>query len=133
MRRIFTFMLPLLAGIIALSTMVFAGSCRESGIHDDADLFKSSARTAAKSLIQQIHAKSGHEVFVATFPSISADQESELQNKGKQRFYADWSVDVGRQFGVQGIVILIVKDPGPSANCGRQSNSEGGVFAGQSG
>jgi hypothetical protein len=35
-----------------------------------------------------------------------------LENKGKERFYADWAEDVRRQFGVEGITILLVKDPG---------------------
>jgi uncharacterized membrane protein YgcG len=82
------------------------------GVQDNAKLFTSATVSSANDLIRQIRTSDHRDVLVVTFPSIPDDRQAELTSKGKQRFYAEWAEDLGKEKGISGVVILIVKNPG---------------------
>src|SRR5579862_121022 len=108
MRRLLSTLLPILMMVFAMASPAQA----MSGIHDNAGVFKSETISTAQDLLHQIRNKSGRDVYVETYPSVPQDREGELQTKGKTRFYDEWAEDIGREHAVNGVVILIVKDPG---------------------
>jgi uncharacterized membrane protein YgcG len=110
MKRSFIFLALLAAPLLVLaSSPALAAS---GGVHDDAHFFSADAITQANQIIQQINQKHHKDLLIQTFPDIPQDLQAKFQQLGKQRFFEGWTNQQAKAQGVDGIYILITRDPG---------------------
>ena len=82
-----------------------------NGVHDDAKFFSDNAISQATAVIDQIDRKHQKDLLIETIPSVSDDQQTQLQSEGKEAFFHNLAVSHANQQGVRGVYILICKDP----------------------
>ena len=85
-----------------------------SGIHDNAGFFSEGAKADATSNINDVQRKLKKDVCVETFAEIPADlrQGINLQDKAAvNRVCEQWSIKRARELAVNGIYVLLVKQP----------------------
>src|SRR4051794_13742545 len=104
-------MIPLISLLAFVGTWAAPAPLQAAGgVQDNAQLFKSSTLSSAGDLIRQIRTTDHRDVLVVTYPAVPEDRKTELTTKGKQRFYAEWAEDLGKEKGVSGVVILLIKN-----------------------
>jgi uncharacterized protein len=97
-------MLPCLAGTAV-------GAQTAAGIRDAGNFFSPSAIARANDIIYDIHARFGKDLLVETFPSIPNDLKPQYDPQQKAQFFSQWA---GQRFtaqNVDGIFILVCRDP----------------------
>ena len=82
-----------------------------SGVNDRAHFFSPGAVTQADEIIHQINQRHHKDVLVETWPDIPQDMRQEYEQLGKERFFEQWAGNRARGQGVDGILILIARDP----------------------
>jgi uncharacterized membrane protein YgcG len=82
-----------------------------NGVRDDAHFFSADAIDQAGKVVAQIKQKHQRDLLVETFASIPTDLQDKFETQGKQKFFEEWSQQRARQQGVQGVYVLICKDP----------------------
>ncbi|HET6251678.1 MAG TPA: TPM domain-containing protein [Tepidisphaeraceae bacterium] len=112
MRRIYSFILPMILALIGMSVMAAPAQAKSYGIDDGGHFFSADAVDRAERIINDIHRNEKHDVLVVTFASIPADRQEEFKFQDKQKFYDDWAEEIRKQNSVDGIVMLLVKSPG---------------------
>jgi uncharacterized protein len=80
-------------------------------VHDYADVFSPEGERKAQQTIDQIRQKHKRELLVETYKEVPAEKRQELQQKGNQRFFADWAAERGRAEKIDGIVVLLSLNP----------------------
>jgi uncharacterized membrane protein YgcG len=78
---------------------------------DDARFFKPAAIRQADEQIADIHTRYQKDVFVETVATPPADRAPELKTLGRERFFAAWAEERMLASRVDGVYILICKDP----------------------
>ena len=112
-----------LTGLLTLLAFLFmtgAASAASMGVRDNAHFFSSDAIGEAENAIQQIYQAHQRDLLIETLPSIPSDQQEEFQRLGKDAFFRQWADNRALQAGVQGVYVLITKNPPSSASGGRQ-------------
>ncbi len=107
----FGFLLAMIAALLAGSSIVRAGT---AGIHDNAGFFSEGAKTDAAWNITEVQRSLKKDICVETFKEIPADlrQGVNLQDKAALTRVCDqWAVKRSREQGVNGVYILLVKQP----------------------
>lgn len=104
-RVLWTFALLML---LAASSAAPAASL---GVRDDAKFFSPAAVSQAEQTIRQINQKHHRDVLVETIASVPADQQDQLQQLGKTKFFQNWADQRALQQGVRGVYILICRQP----------------------
>lgn len=109
MRRI----LPLWSVSIACLMVLLASGAAlaASGVRDQAHYFSDSAISQAEQIIRQINHRHNKDVLIETLPSVPEELRSELEVKGKQKFFEDWADQRALQQGANGVYVLICKEP----------------------
>lgn len=79
---------------------------------DGADMFKAETVRKADDAIERIKQQSGTDLMIETYATIPANMRADFEKKGKEQFYADWLRERARALGVNGIFILVTKNPG---------------------
>jgi uncharacterized membrane protein YgcG len=79
---------------------------------DGGELFSQKTVDDANAAIRLIKQAYGKDVMVETYPTIPADLQADFQRKGKEAFYSDWVESRAKALGVNGVMILITRDPG---------------------
>ena len=106
---------PALAGAFALLSLVVwtAPALAVKGtVLDGGDMFSDAAVEKADGVIRQIKQAYGKDVVVETYRSIPADLRAEFQKRGKEAFYAEWLAQRAKALGIDGVFILITREPG---------------------
>ena len=100
------------ATLIALVAPAIVAEQSDLAITDGGKLFRNDAAQRALRVNRQIVEFFGKEVLIETFDHIPDNKASKFKAQGKEKFFAEWSDEIGRQRRVNGIVILIVREPG---------------------
>jgi len=101
------FVLPLL--FLAAGSPAIGASL---GINDSAKFFSDEAISQADQIIHQINSAHHKDVRVDTFAEIPSDLRGRYDQLGKERFYDGWAGQLAKQEAVDGVLILITRDPG---------------------
>jgi uncharacterized membrane protein YgcG len=97
---------PIPLVLLLLTPLVAFGQVR-----DQAGFFSPDAARRADQLIGQLRQQTGHTLLVDTLPSVPADQQSQLQSVGKDRFFQQYTAQRAKQAGISGVYVLITRDP----------------------
>lgn len=81
-------------------------------VRDYAEIFSPEAERQAQQTIQELKKKFSRGMLVETYASVPAEKTAELQQKGRERFVADFAGERGRAEGIDGIVFVIFMDVG---------------------
>ena len=105
MKRYFAFVLVLFfsAGLLAP-----AGA---SEIRDDAGFFSTETVKKAENITHNLKIKYKKDVRVETFASVPENKKSEYTEETKNKFFADWARDRAHAEQLNGIYILICRNP----------------------
>ena len=116
----FTIDTRMLAGIALLGLLGLLGAAGRAyaltpEVRDEAGFFKPQTVTRANEVIKQIKQRYKKDLLVETVRHVPEDKKQEATSsdpKVKARFFADWAVRRARQEGVNGIYVLITREPG---------------------
>ena len=106
--------LHVLPAVVALLLSPAIAHADMGGIRDDGAFFSAQARTEALKDIHEMGKRYKKDLMFETFREIPADlkQGVDLTDKAaKDRLYEQWATKQFKQQGINGIYILIVKDP----------------------
>jgi uncharacterized membrane protein YgcG len=106
-----------LAAVALLGLLVSAGRAHAltPGVRDEADFFKPATVTRANEVIKEVKQKYKKDLLVETFRHVPEGERQEATSSDrdvKARFFADWAERRAREEGVNGIYVLITRDPG---------------------
>ena len=108
-RRLF---LPALAATLLLGT---AGArAAAGGIQDDGAFFSEFAKVNATGTIKDVAARLHKDIAVQTFASVPDDMKAAVLQSDKaatNRGFSQWAEQLARSKGVNGVLILLVKQP----------------------
>lgn len=85
-----------------------------TGIRDEAGFFSESAKSAATRMISEIATSQKRDLVIETYREIPAEARKgvDLKDKGAvKRVFETWSVDRARELGVQGIYVVLTREP----------------------
>ena len=111
MRRSLIGLVPALAALVALPAM----AALVAEVRDDAGFFKPEAIAKANLIVKSIKNQYKHDLLIETYKTVPADQADEfkkLDKEGRSRFYSDWALRRARATEVNGVYVLINKEPG---------------------
>jgi uncharacterized membrane protein YgcG len=80
-------------------------------VKDEGKFFSKDALDKADKKIKEIYDRFHKDVVVETFPSIPADLEAKYRELGRKKFFVDWAQTRARNLGVNGIYILVTREP----------------------
>lgn len=106
------FSLLLLSTLLALAPL--AAQAGSVGISDEGGFFSEAAKADATANIREVQRTLKKDIRIETFPQIpdALRQGVNLQDKAAlARLYNDWAVQQARQQAVNGVYILLVKEP----------------------
>jgi uncharacterized protein len=84
-------------------------------VKDTAGFFSAAAVEKANREIAEIERKFKRDLLIETFPSVPADKAEQfkaLDKRGRDVFFQKWAVERFRNEGVNGVYVLITKNPG---------------------
>lgn len=80
-------------------------------VKDDAGFFSAETVREADRLIAQVKKDTGRDFVVESFPGIPAALRDEFGRMNRDEFYRNWASGRARHIGVNGVYVLIVRDP----------------------
>jgi hypothetical protein len=110
-------MRTLILMLLASLTLAFTASAAEPGVKDNAGLFKPETVEKVNAEIQQIHKDFGKELVIETYPTVPESLKSDYEAvkddpKKRAEFFSKWLGDRAHELQVNGVYVLVVKDPG---------------------
>jgi hypothetical protein len=105
---------PVLMTAILAAWLVPAGPARAvfpPPIKDDGKFFKVETLDKANKKIREIYENYRKDVVVETIASLSDEQEKQIKDEGKEKFFARLALERAKAQGVNGIYILLCKKP----------------------
>jgi uncharacterized protein len=81
-------------------------------VRDDAGFFSAEAISKANEIIKEIHRDLKHDLLIETVKSVPASKADDLKKMDKEEFFSKWARDRARSAEVNGVYVLICKDPG---------------------
>src|SRR5690349_1774433 len=103
---------PWVIALLAVLLGVSRAPAASFGVRDNAHFFSADAVRQAEQSIQQIQQRHHKDLLVETFPAVPDDLSARLAQEGKESFFAGWTKQRATQQAVNGVYVLIVKDPG---------------------
>ena len=96
-----------------LATLVlFAGAQLASAdVQDNAGFFSEDAVRQANFDLKDIKQKYGKDLLVETLPTLPAEVQSQINAQNKDKVYADWAQQRGRDAKLDGVIVLITREP----------------------
>jgi uncharacterized membrane protein YgcG len=85
-----------------------------AGVHqvwDEAHLFKAETLLEVEPILQEIDGRFYKDLMIETFPSIPDDLKKAQAQQDTITFHEGWSVVEGRALGVNGILVLVTRQP----------------------
>ncbi len=109
MQRFFNRLFPLIVVILACTASLTKAAAY--GVQDDGHFFSDEIVAQANDLINQIRTGDNRDVRVATFDAVPADKLHQMEVLGKTPFYEQWAAEIGKHDHVNGVVILMTREP----------------------
>ena len=100
------------SGMLAVSLILALPAAATAWVNDEAKLFSPEAVAQADGRIQDIVHHFHRDLTIDTIESIPADMQAEYQQSGKAKFFLDWADRRAKDKRLQGIYVLICKNPG---------------------
>ncbi|MBV8779811.1 MAG: TPM domain-containing protein [Phycisphaerae bacterium] len=94
-----------------LLAILFGAAMAGAEVRDQAHFFSDSAIDQATRTISQIDSQYHKQVVIETFPSIPSDLQGSYNAAQKDQFFDQWAKQRFGAAGVNGIYVLICKDP----------------------
>ena len=91
-----------------------AACAANAGIHqvwDEGHAFKAETIVQVDQLLDEINQKFHKDLMIETFASIPEDLRAKYQTEDPDKFFENWSLAEGGQLQLNGMIILIVRDP----------------------
>lgn len=88
-----------------------AAHAGEHQVRDDEGFFRPGFVKLADEVLDDIHARTGKDLMVETFPTIPDEMKESARQQDKQGFYDHWVISEARAHNVNGVFVLITKDP----------------------
>jgi uncharacterized membrane protein YgcG len=102
-----------LAWVVSLAILGFP-SMSHAGIHqvwDQGHIFKAETLIEVEPILQEIDSRFYKDLMIETFASIPDDLKPALARQDKGQFYEGWCIAEGNELKVNGILILITREP----------------------
>lgn len=102
------------AGSLLIATPVALAALTPEVV-DAAGFFGANATREANQVIKEIKDRYHKDLLIETYKTVPADKEAmfkDLDKRGQDRFFAEWGRDRAKFREVNGIYILICRDPG---------------------
>ena len=99
-------------GALVTALMLAAVPVASGQVRDTAGLFSAETETKAAEVVRQIQADSGKQVLVETLPAMPPDIRQKYEAGANRALFDQWANERATAAGVQGVYVLIVKDPG---------------------
>ncbi len=99
----------ILAAICAVPSI--AAAMPSPHVQDDGGFFSTDAVAKANEKIAQIKRDFGKDLFIQTVSGIPEAKKAAYQPNKRAQFFQQWSLDIGQTNRVDGVVVLISKDP----------------------
>lgn len=107
----FVFLLAFLS-VAAFIAPAIAADQSDQVITDGGKFFSEDAIQRALRVNQRIAEFFGKEVVIETFDHVPNDKATEFQLQQKEKFFADWANELARKRHVNGVIIVLVRQPG---------------------
>jgi len=106
----------IIPALTLMASFVFAPSVRAVApeIKDDGKFFSAEAVKKANKEIREIERKFGMDLLIETFAGVPGDQAAKVKAMSAEeraKFFRNWSVDRAEAAVVNGVYIMVVKDP----------------------
>lgn len=82
-----------------------------AGIQDAAGFFSQDAIRTAERQIAEMHQKFAKDLRIETYARIPADRIDQYRPEKRNEFFATWAHQRARALGLDGVIVLICKDP----------------------
>jgi uncharacterized protein len=99
----------IMLGLITSSLLTSSGFSRD--VSDEGKFFSPEGEKKANQTIAQFKSKYNKDIVVETFPSIPEDKKSQYSPDKKNEFFNNWLRERAQALKVDGIYILITRDP----------------------
>ena len=96
-------------GLTGASPM--AARAAQPRVDDKAGFFSPETVSKVNGIVQQIKQQSGRDLVVETYPSIPDELQDRFRQEGKSAFFPQWLGEQAKAQGVNGVMVLITKDP----------------------
>src|SRR5262245_27911627 len=80
-------------------------------VEDNAGFFSADAVSKANAIIAQTNRDSGKDLYIETQPSIPAEMKARYNPDQRGQFFASWADERGKAMQVNGVIVLICRDP----------------------
>jgi uncharacterized protein len=96
-----------------LATLVLLAGARfaSADVQDNAGFFGEDAVRQANFDLKDIKQKYGKDLLVETLPTLPAEVQSQINAQNRDKVYADWAQQRGRDAKLDGVVVLITREP----------------------
>ena len=101
-------------GLLAVAVVLVSLSMAQAtsaGIQDAAGFFRQEAIATAEQQIAAIRKKFGKDLRVETYASLPTDRADQYTPEKRTEFFATWAYQRAKALGVDGVIVLICKDP----------------------
>jgi hypothetical protein len=98
--------------VAALVPLLLLASAASAQVRDDARFFSPQTVARANETIDRVRQQYRKTVVVETYDAVPGNLQGDLQQLGRDRFYAQWADNRMRSMSLDGLLILITKNPG---------------------
>jgi uncharacterized membrane protein YgcG len=95
-----------------LATLVLLAGARfaSADVQDNAGFFSEDAVRQANFDLKDIKQKYGKDLLVETHPTLPAEVQSQINAQNKDKVFADWAQQRGRDAKLDGVIVLITRE-----------------------
>ena len=101
-----------LVALLVLGAAHASALAQSRGLSDDGGFFTVDATKTAETVIKRIQVVHQKDLRIETFAQIPKDLQPRFQQLGKAQFFEQWADDRARKQAVDGVYILLCKQPG---------------------
>jgi uncharacterized membrane protein YgcG len=101
-------------GLLAVAVVLVSigmAQATGAGIQDAAGFFSQEAMATAEQQIAALQKKFGKDLRVETYASIPTDRADQYTPEKRHAFFATWAYQRAKAVGLDGVMILMCKDP----------------------
>ena len=107
---------PILGAVIGIALAITApAQAVAPEVKDEGKFFSPEAVKKANKVIREIARRYGQDLFIDTVPSVPGDQAEKVKTMApaeRKKFFRNWATDRAQAAVVDGIYILVCKEPG---------------------
>src|SRR5438128_985999 len=101
----------LIASLLGLLACAAARAV-EPGVSDSAQFFKAETIDKADAAIKRMKQRFGKDLMIETFRAIPDELQAAYRQKDRHEFYHDWLHNEARALRVNGIMVIVTREPG---------------------